>query len=646
MLNFVPMREVNMMVLKEDIDKVTDSLVKLGLIQLLDIKEVSQDLFLLHKEPTAAEREKCAELKRRIEGLAERLEIRLLPPQGKALRDIDMAQIEKKVVFWEEKSGPLLLEKERIERLKKEKEEIYTEIKMLPDWEMNLARRYSYIYISLYEIKARYWENFQREISSLIHLLVPYFQDGGIVRFVLVIMKKDQEFLDTLVNKYALNRIKTPPKDTSLLKQEIESEIRHLEEKLRQEQEKIEAWRREIEVEMRAVFFSVKKWQAFWQAREYFSHSDYVYFISGWVAEKKERILRVALERICGQRLFYESLPASDISLVKKGCLRVPVLFSHPFFLSPFENLVKIYGVPAYGMIDPTLIVAVLFVLMFGAMFGDLGQGIVLLLAGLLLRRQKKEIIKKSGVIISLAGMAAAVFGLFYGSFFGFENVLPAFWLRPLKNISYLFKLTVAFGVLVISGGIIINIINNLRFRDYRRLFFDKAGLISGVIYWASLGVVVRFIAGLRDPFFDACGIILFLSLMIFLGERFLIQKGGEEEKEKKSALAYIFEKLMEIFEIFLGYLTNTLSFIRIAAFSLAHIGLFVAIFSLADIIRKASGNSWGSGLVIVFGNIFIIFLEGLVVTIQVLRLEYYEFFSRFFNRQGEEFKPLRVEES
>jgi len=126
----------------------------------------------------------------------------------------------------------------------------------------------------------------------------------------------------------------------------------------------------------------------------------------------------------------------------------------------------------------------------------------------------------------------------------------------------------------------------------------------------------------------------------------FLIQKGGEEEKEKKSALAYIFEKLMEIFEIFLGYLTNTLSFIRIAAFSLAHIGLFVAIFSLADIIRKASGNSWGSGLVIVFGNIFIIFLEGLVVTIQVLRLEYYEFFSRFFNRQGEEFKPLRVEES
>jgi V/A-type H+-transporting ATPase subunit I len=92
----------------------------------------------------------------------------------------------------------------------------------------------------------------------------------------------------------------------------------------------------------------------------------------------------------------------------------------------------------------------------------------------------------------------------------------------------------------------------------------------------------------------------------------------------------------VEGFETIINYVSNTLSFLRVAAFSLNHVALAIAVFTLADMLGTA-----GHWITILLGNIFIIVFEGAIVAIQVLRLEYYEGFSRFFSGDGREFRPL-----
>jgi len=193
----------------------------------------------------------------------------------------------------------------------------------------------------------------------------------------------------------------------------------------------------------------------------------------------------------------------------------------------------------------------------------------------------------------------------------------------------------------MISLGIFINIFNALRDRNYVKLFFDKSGLIGGLIYWAAIGLVVKLFLSPGGPGPYYYSLLIFSGLLII----FLYPLVDCIIKKKYS---HLMESLMEstvgILEIFMGYLANTVSFIRVAAFALAHAGLFIAIFNLAKIVHSNSqmGNllSW---LVIIFGNILVICLEGLVVLIQSVRLNYYEFFSKFFMGGKRVYKPLTI---
>ncbi len=302
----------------------------------------------------------------------------------------------------------------------------------------------------------------------------------------------------------------------------------------------------------------------------------------------------------------------------------------------PFEMFIKMYGLPAYNEIDPTSFVAITYSVIFGIMFGDVGQGLCLVIGGLLVYKLAKM---NLAAIIALAGVFSTIFGFLYGSIFGFEEVLHPIWLSPRENVMTMLITTVGFGVFLIVLSMVINIINAIKAKDWGRLFFDTNGVAGLVFYSALITCVVLVFTGHALPaiiFF-----IIFFAIplvLIFLREALthLLQKKSRIFPEHKGM--FFVENTFEMFEVLLSYLTNTISFLRIGAFALSHAAMMGVVMILAGAGEGAHPNI----IVIIIGNIVVSALEGLVVGIQVLRLEYYEMFSRFYKGTGKEFKPYK----
>ena len=160
-------------------------------------------------------------------------------------------------------------------------------------------------------------------------------------------------------------------------------------------------------------------------------------------------------------------------------------------------------------------------------------------------------------------------------------------------------------------------------------------------MYWGGIVAVSIFLSNKPIPVKLLVGAIGVPILLLFFREPILALASRRKMVFETGVGSYIFESIIEVVEILIGYLANTVSFIRVAAFSLAHVGLFIAVFSLVDMVKGKSGGMIYSILILVLGNVGIIALEGLVVTIQAIRLEYYEFFGKFFSGGGVAYKPI-----
>ena len=321
-----------------------------------------------------------------------------------------------------------------------------------------------------------------------------------------------------------------------------------------------------------------------------------------------------------------------------------PTKLRNPKLFKPFEMYVKMYGLPAYNEMDPTWFVAITYSFIFGAMFGDVGQGLVLFLGGLFLYKTKK--MDLAG-IISCAGVFSVFFGFMYGSFFGFEDVLKAIWLKPMNQmmdvplvgrLNAVFVIAIGFGMFIILICMVFNIINSIRRGDTEKTWFDS-NAVAGLVFYGSIVLTIGlFISGKKLP---AAAILVIMFgvplLLMFLKEPLtnLVEKKSKILPEQKGM--FFVQSFFELFEVLLSYLSNTLSFLRIGAFAVSHAAMMEVVLMLAGATNGGSPN-W---IVVVLGNIFVCAMEGLIVGIQVLRLEYYEIFSRFYAGNGREFKPF-----
>ena len=319
-----------------------------------------------------------------------------------------------------------------------------------------------------------------------------------------------------------------------------------------------------------------------------------------------------------------------------------PTKLENPKLFKPFEMFVGMYGLPAHNEMDPTLLVGLTYSFIFGVMFGDVGQGLLLVIVGALVYHFKKSPLAG---IIATAGVFSTIFGFMLGSVFGFEDVIQPLWLRPIDHMTTLpfvgklntvFIVSIAFGMGLIVIAMVLHIINAFREHDTQSTWFDPNGVAGLVFYGSVAAVVILFMSGRPTPAGIVLAVMFGVPLLLILFKEPLTNRlKKKKEKMKEGKVMFFVEGFFELFEMLLSYFSNTLSFVRIGAFAVSHAAMMEVVLMLAGV--ESGNTNW---VVVVLGNLFVCLMEGLVVGIQVLRLEYYEMFSRFYKGSGRKFEP------
>ena len=320
-----------------------------------------------------------------------------------------------------------------------------------------------------------------------------------------------------------------------------------------------------------------------------------------------------------------------------------PTKLKNPKLFKPFEMFVRMYGLPANDEMDPTMFVALTYTFIFGAMFGDVGQGFCLFAIGGILYLTKK--INLAG-IISVAGIFSMAFGFMFGSVFGFEDVIPALWLKPVEamtNLPFIGQLNTVFIVAVAFGMglnllvILFQMINAIKAHDRGNLLFSNNGLAGFVFYGCIILTIVLYMTGHKTPSNILLAICLGIPVILFVFKEPLTNLVEHNHKKlEEGKVMFFVQGFFELFETMLSYFSNTLSYVRIGAFAVSHAAIMEVVLMLSGA-ESGSVNIFG----VILGNVIVCLLEGLIVGIQVLRLEYYEMFSRFYKGTGREFKPF-----
>ena len=320
-----------------------------------------------------------------------------------------------------------------------------------------------------------------------------------------------------------------------------------------------------------------------------------------------------------------------------------PTKLKNPRFFKPFEMFIRMYGLPSSNEMDPTVFVALTYTFIFGAMFGDVGQGLCLFVIGGLLYKLKN--INLAG-IISVAGLFSAFFGFMFGSVFGFEDMIQARWLRPMEAMTSLpfigqlntvFIVAIAFGMGLNILSIIFHILNAIRAKDTENIWFSNNGIAGLVFYGFIVFTIVLYMTGHQVPGNILMAVFLGIPMLVFIFKEPLTNLAERNHKKLETSKGmFLVQGFFELFETLLSYFSNTLSFVRIGAFAVSHAAIMEVVLMLSG--AQEGSPNW---IVVVIGNLVVCGLEGLIVGIQVLRLEYYEMFSRFYKGSGREFKPF-----
>jgi V/A-type H+-transporting ATPase subunit I len=507
--------------------------------------------------------------------------------------------------------------------------------------DMETLRSLRYVFLLLGTIPTHKVNRLETSLSRIPSVMLVLRRDENMTVLALFGNQQDAEILERAARSAYFNRIDLPdlyngtPADT----------LRTLDEEIERAQQRIHECETEIKKlhqihldQFRAMLWQVRAGRAIANAILRFGHLHYTYLIYGWVPKQQVERLRKRLERVSKEILIEVRDPDRQETEDE-----VPTTIRSPRFLNGFQQLVTTYGTPRYKELDPTPLLAITFPLIFGIMFGDVGHGLVLSLLGFLISSGKVHSLRTMqglGSIIAICGLTSMLAGFLYGSVFGFENILSPIWLRPLENITEILLATVGLGIVLLNVGFLSNLLNAYRMRDWGRLLFSANGLAGIMLYWSLMGLIASFF---MTGFPLSTSILAATGLLGAAGVA-LSEPLGRILQHQRTLMpegigAYLTQAIFELFETIISFVSNSLSYVRMGAFAVAHGGLSAVVFIIAGLL--GSSHSAGYWLVMFIGNLVIIGFEGFIVGIQTVRLEYYEFFGKFFTGGGKFFHPL-----
>ncbi|MGN1378209.1 MAG: V-type ATP synthase subunit I [Dorea sp.] len=546
---------------------------------------------------------------------------------------------------------------EKKELLKKQADDLRERLSVLEPFrtlelDMHKSLRYKYMKVRFGRIGVDYYKRLEKYLfDDLNAIFVQSTRNENYVYGCYFVANVDASKVDTVFNSLHFERIAIPSAYIGTPEQaceELQKEIDQVQEEIKELDQKIEMLMKshapqligaQKKLESMSNNFDVRKLAARIDQGEEDEKEEY-YILCGWMGE--DDVKKFLKESEHDDRVFIVVEEDRE-----KFFGDPPTKLKNPKFFKPFEMFIRMYGLPASDEMDPTIFVALTYTFIFGAMFGDVGQGLCLFVFGGLLYLIKK--INLAG-IISIAGLFSTFFGFMFGSVFGFENILEARWLRPVEAMTNLpfigqlntvFVVAIAFGMALNLLVMIFNVINAAKKHDLENLLFSHNGLAGLVFYGFLVLTIVLYMTGHKIPGNVMMAVFLGVPVLLFvfkepLGN--LVEKRHKKMEEGK--VMFFVQAFFELFETMLSYFSNTISYVRIGAFAVSHAAMM-------EVVLMLSGATEGSTnwIVFVLGNILVCGLEGLVVGIQVLRLEYYEMFSRFYRGTGREFKPFNRKE-
>ncbi|MDH3981423.1 MAG: hypothetical protein OES84_00820 [Kiritimatiellaceae bacterium] len=663
------MSQLFAVVLEKDKERVTEALLRAGVMQFLNTSELAAQTPDKQEAIQARDSgEEITDLRKRVEGLLHTIGTIPAPPKESDLSQRVSVNIQEESIALDKLDAEREGFRERQRVLQQEilkLEDVQRQVKRtdIDLSDVKLPAKQSLLIVRGGKFPQANVKHLETGLKNLAALNVPLGETKDVAQYLLISMKRDRDQINKILSEVGWTDISLS--DQSLfadkeIAEEFSAKLKALTDEQDVMQNKITQLVKKEESSLIELWRALRILELCTKIQGHFNSSVSTVIFAGWLPRSKAKNLDTKISNVCDGRCYLEWHDAESKDVIGKD---VPVQLKNPSLLAPFQMLVSNFGVPQYGTIDPTLFVMPLYLAMFGIMFADVGQGLVLALLGAwgvsVFKKQKEKAgLARLSCLIIWCGLSSMVFGALFGSYFGAALFKPL-WFNfhgiisghssgnpAISNVYDILFITILFGIAVITLGLLFNWINLIRTKNWADLIFDKGGMLGGWIYGGGI-YIIFYMTTHNYKEFPPAAILWLLAglpsvLLFFKAPYFHLRhhKGPSAEKENLVFLFLNFcmEWIVELLEIFSGYLSNTLSFMRVAGLGIAHVCLMISFFTLAEM---TSGIF--SILILILGNVLVIGLEGLSAGIQALRLNYYEFFTKFFHGTGKLHTPITL---
>ncbi len=642
---------------EEKSEKVTAQLLKLGVIDFIKVSSVPEIAEIeLKNTGVSSERLKISDLRKKIESIYSQTKLPSLYDIELSVEQIEPLDLESCVQSIDLINNEINKRREELKALNQELMKI-EEVSEYFNSNDNDSKSTGGKFLAVLRGRPSKTslEIFEAGFESYPHMLyrIPESDDC-----VLLVLKRDIKPVNGLLEKYGWIESETQPvgrKENDAVSEKISNQELDIKEKMESVKKSITTFISDKSPELTSQWTNLRLHELYGIIRENYSHTKKTSLFSGWLPADKADDIETVIRKTSDDQCYIEWSETSDFDKS-----RIPVEINHSKVLQPFRMLVTNYATPEYGAVDPTIFVAVAYTIMFGLMFGDAGQGLVIMLIGLLGKRLFKNVtegIKNLMQLFIYCGSASIVTGILFGSYFG-NALFPPLWFdyhgivsghhaeagSSIQNVYDILKITIYFGISVIFLGLILNWINLIKKKYFFTLLLDKSGILGGWFYGFGVYTSFYFVGtGYKSlpegNFIPLVFGIPVLLLFIKAPLNFYLYEKGHKQFTPFTIIDFVMEWIVELLEIFSGYLANTLSFMRVAGLGIAHVSLMTAFSAIAAM----TGGGLGAIIILILGNILVIALEGLSAGIQALRLNYYEFFSRYFTGKGVAYNPVSL---
>lgn len=646
------MSKIEIVLPESQIVPVMEILGSSGNFQQIDMSHMTSDFDELNDldQNWAAKASSFAALERRLTALLKTLKIDEGSPYGKTIPPItNERMIYRLIEGFETQVDELLTD---IESEHQREDQLRAFIRLLQpleevDFELDRLQDLDYIFLILGTGPANGIDRLRTSLSRVPFELLVLDEHNDQAVVLLAGPRQNADILERAARSAFITPLDVPKGYHGTPGEMIKAmskDMEKLEKQIAGQEGEINQLRQNRERQLQHIYWQVRKSHMIASAISRFGKLRYTYLVVGWMPTDLTEDLQQQLKALSEDIMF----EASAVDRKDKDLQQPPSSLNNKGIFKAFQSLVTIYGQPNYGEVDPSILLAITFPVLFGAMFGDAGQGLVLALLGGLLASKKIKALRGAsslGTVLMFCGFSAMVFGVLYGSVFGIEDLLTPVWMNPMENIMQILMVTIVGGIVILAFAFFLSMLNAVRNRDWMKLIFSNHGISGFVLFLAIVGLGAGFLSpalALPTNVFLIMAVVASLAIMGAEPIERLIKK--QRPVFHDNIVMFLIQAFFEVFETVISIFSNTLSYVRVGAFAVAHVGLSAVIFILAEMVSGNHGLAYW--IIVALGNLFIIGFEGMIVGIQTLRLEYYEFFSKFFGGGGNPFHPINLDRS